>query len=363
MHALVPLALSACVLWASVLGRPGSRGVILWLLLLGAVLVRETARAIAMAWYGEDVRSLLLLPTGGLLEVRARVNETQSAMQRQVVALAGPLASIGAGLLVAAVTLVLSPQVDLIGQRWIAPDHLLRSAVWINLLMGAVNLLPAWPLDGGRRLETQAGGVRPAGMLSDRGTGAARRLVALSLTVLFVVLGIVTANWWILAGGMTVLLFAQATRQGLLGGTDAQSTKVSEVMLTEYSVLSASATLEDALLHARHSLQDVYPVVRGGSVVGAISRQLALEALEAGGNSYVQGTMARRFQTVTANEPLSTALERMTSRAGEKVSPLVPVLEGDRIVGILTPDHLQRAVALLNRDRARRNAAALLEER
>ena len=367
LHVLLPLVLTGCVLWASILGRPGSRGVILWLLLVGAVLAREIARALARAWYGLDVRSLLLLPTGGLVERSPSPGEVLDPIQRQVLALAGPAASVTVGLLVAGVALSMAPEVDLLSQQWISPAHLLRSAVWINLLMGAINLLPAWPLDGGGELEQHAAGngaarssVGSGGL--QNGPGAARRLVGLSIAVALVVVGIVTTNWWVVAGGLTALLFAQARRQGLLPGRTAQGTTVSEVMLTDYSVLSASATLEDALLHARHSLQDIYPVVRGGAVVGAISRQTALEAVEAGGNSYVQGAMSRKFQTVTATENLDAVLHRVTEPSGEKVSSLVPVLEGDRIVGILTPEHLGRAVALVNRERIRRDAARIAAE-
>lgn len=367
LHLLFAFLLSLCVLWASVLERPASRGVVLWMLLLAGVLVRETARGLAAAWYGLEVRSLLLLPTGGLLELRAAARDKTEG---RMLALAGPVASIVFGLALAGVALTLAPGTNLFAQRWITPDHLLRSAVWINLLLGAVNLLPAWPLDGAGTAERSGGeatqegrqGMRArAGLLPGADAGASRQLVGLSAAVALVVLGIVTANWWIVAGGMTVLLFAQAQRQGLLPGKNLQKTTVGEVMLTDFSVLSASATLEDALLHARHTLQDVYPVVRGGSVVGSISRQAAMEALEGGGNSYVQGIMSRMFLTAAQNEPLGMALLRIRAAAGEKISQLVPVLEGERIVGILTPEHLERSVALVNRDRARQDAKRIVE--
>ena len=256
------------------------------------------------------------------------------------------------------------------GQRWVTPSHLVRSAVWLNLLMGAVNLLPAWPLDGSRAAEEktdsedgEAAELNVQGLLPNGSVALGRRLIGLSFAVALVVFGIISMNWWILAGGMTVLMFAQAQRQGLFPGRAMQGLTVGEVMLTDFAVLSASATLEDALLQARHSQQDIYPVVRGGAVVGAIGRQAALDALEARGNSYVQGAMMRQFQTVTASEPLGKAWARVTRSAGAQVSSLVPVLDGDRIVGLLTPEHLHRAMALVNRERARKTAAQLTEER
>ena len=65
-------------------------------------------------------------------------------------AVVGPLASIGFGLLLAAIVLASAPGINLMQRPWIAPSHLLRAMVWLNLLLGAINLLPAFPLDGGR---------------------------------------------------------------------------------------------------------------------------------------------------------------------------------------------------------------------
>jgi len=46
--------------------------------------------------------------------------------------------------------MTVAPQINLFERPWVTPSHLLRAAVWVNLLLGAVNLLPASPLDGGR---------------------------------------------------------------------------------------------------------------------------------------------------------------------------------------------------------------------
>ena len=124
----------------------------LWFLLLFAVVVREVARALAAAWYGLDLRGILLLPTGGLMTyatIDATERAAEPAMQRRM-AVVGPIASIGFGLLLAAIVFAAAPGINLIVRPWIAPSHLLRAMVWLNLLLGAINLLPALPLDGGR---------------------------------------------------------------------------------------------------------------------------------------------------------------------------------------------------------------------
>jgi len=122
--------------------------------------------------------------------------------------------------------------------------------------------------------------------------------------------------------------------QGLLLQTDVDAVRMRDVMLTQFSTLSASDTLEDALQRSVHTLQDVFPVVRGANLVGAVSRQGIVEALQADGNGYVQGVMTRSFQTAQPDDSLVKTLRRIMAGQGAQ---MVPILDGDRIVGIITP--------------------------
>ncbi len=119
-------------------GATGARGFVLWLLLLLAVFVREIARALGAAWFGLELRSVLLLPIGGLLSY-ATPEATELAatpeMQKRM-AVIGPMANIGFGLLLGAIALTFSPEVNLYERPWLSPSHLLRAAVWMNLVAG-----------------------------------------------------------------------------------------------------------------------------------------------------------------------------------------------------------------------------------
>ena len=203
----------------------------------------------------------------------------------------------------------------------------------------------------------------PAGTGGQASLGNLRLLARMgpALAIPLIVGGLVTKNWWMVMAGIGILLMAQAERQGLLVESDKDSVLVKDVMLTEYSILSASATLEDALLQARHTLQDVFPVVRGGNMVGAVARQNIVEALEAGGNAYVQGIMTKTFQTAAPGDSLMATLNRVTGQVGAS-SQLVPVLEGDDIVGIITPQNLQRSMGLITRSMVRDERRAAEDE-
>lgn len=370
-------------LWASVEGRPALRGLLLWALLLVAVVVREVARAVAAAAYSLDVKSIVILPTGGLLtyatpEAEARAGETKI---RRGMALVGPLTNLLFGLIVMGIVLTISPAVDMFSAAWVSPAHLLRAFVWLNLFLAALNLLPAWPLDAGGatggltlRIPGMAKGAKEgndrklgagvgsgigigsgSGSVSgsEAGKGAFLRLNAVKSTGFLIAVGLIVGgillrNWWMLMGGVFVLLGAQIQRQGLAMPRQTDTTKVGEVMLTDYSTLSASATLEDAMMQARHSLQDIFPVVRSGNMVGAVGRQSILDALGSTGNGYVQGIMTRSFQTATIDDSLLETLDKAVAQSGGSLQ-IVPVVSGEMVVGILTPQHLQRSLGLIPR--------------
>jgi Zn-dependent protease/CBS domain-containing protein len=345
IHTFFVLLLGLAISYGASMGSTGGRGFGLWMLLLLAVVVREVARAIAAAWYGLELRSLLLLPFGGLMSyasTEATERATTPAMQKRM-AVIGPLANMGFGLLLAGLVLTVSPQIDLFERPWITPTHLLRSAVWMNLLLGAINLLPASPLDGGRvfrgEFAKSHGGIK--GMRAAAGLGQA---IAFGL----IVAGALLPNMWMLIMGGFVWLGARMEDQGLLLQTDVDAVRMRDVMLIEFSTLSASDTLEDALQRSIHTLQDVFPVVRGGNLVGAVSRQGIVEALQADGNGYVQGVMTKSFQTAGPDDSLVKTLKRIMAGTGAQ---LVPVLEGDRIVGIITPQNLAHSMGMLNQRR------------
>lgn len=350
MHTFFVLLLALSVSWASMSNHNGMRGVALWLILVFAVVVREIARLLACSWFNLELRSIQLLPTGGLIQFATadsmeRANE--GAIQRKI-AIVGPITSFLFGAVIGLLIFAATPDVDMLSRPWITPFHLLRAAFWIQLLLGAINLLPAWPLDAGRVLRGEfsrsrglAGGTRAA-----VGFG---QMIALVM----IIAGIVTFNMWLLLIGAFVLIGAQMEDHGLMLQSSVDTVVMRDVMLTEFATLSASDTLEDALEKSIHSMQDVFPVTRGNNLVGVISRQSILEALQSEGNGYVQAIMSRAFHTAQSGDSLVQTLRRMMGPRAQ--AQLVPVLDGERIVGIITPQNLNQSMSLLALKRRMRN--------
>ncbi len=345
LHLFFALLLGLSWLYAEMGGMSPARGIALWMLLLAVVCAREIARAIVSAYYGLEIRSLMLLPIGGLPSY-ATPESTEQAGEgatQAALAIVGPVTNLLiAGVLFAFVVGV-APSVSMLAQPWVSARHLLRSAFWLNIFLAAINLLPAYPLDAGRMLRGNFSRARGA----LRGTRAASGVGQVIALALFIA-GIVMQSPWLVLAGFFIFVGAQLEDQGLVFQSVVDTVRMRDIMLTDFAMLSASDTLEDAIYKSIHSLQDDFPVVRSGLLVGVVSKQRILETLQLDGNGYVQSVMSRGFQVAQPEDSLGATFRRIT--AGRGLS-LVPVIDGEQIVGIVTLQNLMHSMGLLAESR------------
>jgi CBS domain-containing protein/Zn-dependent protease len=327
------------------LGLSGSdgwvRGIGLFLVLVAAVIVREVARLIVAAWLGLRLRAVLVLPIGGLF---AYANpESQEGSNQGVgqfaIAFAGPIANCATAVALAVTFLGAGGDVRLFDQPWITSAYLLRSMVWMQAGLGLLHLLPAYPLDAGRLLRgefARSHGIAPAGRAA---TGLGQLLALAAMLA-----GMLLHSPWLIIAGFFVMIGAQIEDQGVFFQSVVDTVRMREVMLTDFSTLSPSDTLADALGRCVHSLQEDFPVVRGPELVGIVSRQRIVDALHNDGNGYVQSVMSRAFQVARPEDTLGTTIRRLT--AGRGLS-LIPVTESGRVVGIVSVQNLMSSMTLL----------------
>jgi CBS domain-containing protein/Zn-dependent protease len=351
IHTFFLLLLGLCLLSTNLVNVQSWRAIMLWLILLLAVVVREVARVIVAAYHGVQLRSILLLPIGGLFSY-ANPDSAERASEGSVqttMAIVGPLANFGFAIAVGTLIAGAAPQVAIFAKPWVTPTHLMRSTVWLNVILGILNFIPAYPLDAGRIL--RGGFIRTKGAAqatrAASGLGQILGLVGVlgGIALLFIPnSGLGTSlSPWLIMGGFFIFIGAQLEDQGLMFQSVVDTVTMRDVMLTDFSTLAPSDTLEDALYKAIHSLQDEFPVVRGASLVGIVSRQGILEALRSEGNGYVQSVMSRSFQVAKPNDSLGSMIRRM---AGGRMS-LVPVTEEGRIIGIVTLQNLMHSMGML----------------
>jgi len=148
---------------------------------------------------------------------------------------------------------------------------------------------------------------------------------------------------WTILIGFFLFTAGQLEDRSALFQAVLENIRMVEVMLTDFRTLSPADTLEDALQTAVHSLQDDFPVVRAGDMVGVISKSSIVEALRRGGNGYIQPVMNKMFEVAGMNDSLASAFRKIT---GQGIT-MIPVVDSGRLVGIVTVQNLMHSIALV----------------
>jgi len=113
--------------------------------------------------------------------------------------------------------------------------------------------------------------------------------------------------------------------------------------LTDFHVLEAASPLQEAVDLVLAGSQRDFPVIEGGALVGVLTRDAMMAALgERGAAGAVQQVMTRNFEVADAREMLESAFQRLESGG----CPVLPVLDGGRLVGLLTSDNVGEYVMI-----------------
>src|SRR5712692_10983822 len=290
--------------WTTESASHGTAGAVHGLALVGIIFVcvvlHELGHAMVAMRAGVPAKSIILLPIGGitLLDDSRQLAESKPGAltwKRDVrIALAGPLVNLVIAFLAISILSAAAPQVQLWMKPYVHSSHLLRSLVWANLYLAGFNLLPAYPMDGGRVLRA---------LFTRRmdPVQATRRAVSIgqAFATLFILVGMLLPNYWLTLVGLFLFIASQMEERSAVFQSVLEKVHLEDIMLTDFATLSPADTLEDALDKAVHSLQDDFPVIRGSDMVGVISRQKILDALRVEGNGYVQAVMNRIFEVAS----------------------------------------------------------------
>jgi len=346
MHFSFPLMF--CLVWILESGRGsqvGMRSLLLMSTVAFAVMMHELGHTLVAARHGIRVRSVVLLPIAGISMLDEQAQRGMDARREIRIALSGPLVNMVLAALIGTTILLSNPQTQLFQFPWLTPFNLLRSLFWAQIFVGGLNLLPAYPLDGGRILRA---------VLACNGdqVTATRRAVSIGQffsLALFVFGGGIflrssSNNLWIMMAGVFLFLAAQLEDRSMILQAVLERVRVADVMVTDFATLSPADTLADALQRPVEPPQEEFPVVRGTDMVGVISRQQMAESMQEEGNGYVQSAMRREYLVASPQESLAAVLRRI----GRSGLAMIPVVEGDYLVGIVTFQNLMRKLTALS---------------
>ena len=321
--------------------------VALLLLVFSCVVLHELGHALTARRFGIATRDIVLLPIGGVARLE-RMPEKPG--QEMLVAVAGPAVNVViAALVVLLMTLTGRPpglaRLD---------GGLLETLLLVNVLMVLFNLIPAFPMDGGRVLRAllamRLPYLRATKIASAVGQGAALLLGVAGLFYLH--------NWMLAFVALFVFLAAGEERALVQTRTSLTGLPVRAAMLTDFRHLEAGEPLRRAVEYLMTGSQQDFPVLEGGVLRGVLTRAGLVAALERRGlDAAVGEAMGPALYSADAAEPLEGVVSRMRGRDGS----VVPVLERGRLVGLVTVDNV--GDLLLVREALRRYASGPAPDR
>ena len=302
-------------------------GIIFVLAIFGCIVLHELGHALAARHYGIKTRDITLLPIGGLSRLE-RMPDVP--IQELWVAVAGPAvnALIAAGLLALSFLIGLRP--DLQAFRWVGGSYLNKLMV-VNFWLLAFNVIPAFPMDGGRVLRA----ILATRMDYVRATLYAAR-VGQAIAFVFGLVGLFVDPFlvfialfvWMGAEQEAAMVHVHSSMGGI---------PVQQAMLTNFLTIQPDDPLARAVEHVLAGWQQDFPVVFGDHVLGMLTRESLTRAIAQGRmQSPVRDAMNRDFVSVDSHEMLESALATM--RAAKCRS--MPVVHEGRLVGLLTLDHV-----------------------
>lgn len=303
-----------------------AEGVGFILALFGCVVLHELGHAVTAQQFGVPTTDITLLPIGGVARLQ-RIPENPA--QELAIALAGPLVNIviAGGLWLGGIRLPASPQ---------DPQHLVQAQflpklLELNLFLALFNLLPAFPMDGGRVLRA----LLALRLEYGRATRVAAT-VGQFVAILFAFVGL-QGNLMLLLIALFVWVGAASEAAQVQERIALRNIPVRQAMLTEYSSLAP----EDTLGHAAELLlagsQHDFPVVSDGHALGVLARADLLSGLaQAGREARVAEFQRPQLGTIEADSPIVPAMNRLR----ENNEPCLQVVEDGRPVGLLTLENI-----------------------
>ncbi len=320
----IPVRLHATFLlflfWLGSVGGIGGLAMVVGLFL--CVLLHEFGHALAARHYGIGTRDITLYPIGGLATLTGRMRPRQELW----VALAGPAVNV-------VLAAIIWASGRLVGAT-LHSDTLLGGLFAANVVMAAFNMIPAFPMDGGRVLRA----LLARGFADDKATRIAAAVGQTIAAGLFLygllhgpgILALVAVFVFLGAGGES----RSETIRAKLAGRRAV-----DAMRTRFLTLSHGARLESAAELLRESPQTDFPVVSNDTVIGLVSQNDIAQGLaQDGPEAYVAGRMRREPKTADPDAALEEVVELLTK---DDPSPVLIVDEG-RLVGMVGAEDVGR---------------------
>jgi Zn-dependent protease/predicted transcriptional regulator len=279
-------------------------GVVFIVAVFGCVVLHELGHTLAARRYGIHTPRITLLPIGGVAQMEKMPD---NPWEEVVVAIAGPLVNVAiAGVLIFGFGVAVNEQA-------LASMESPGSSFWsrlaaVNIMLVVFNLIPAFPMDGGRVFRA----LLSTRMSRKRATDLAARTGQLTAFA-FGFLGLVSGNALLVFVAIFVYLAAGGEAQAVSLQELARRIRTRDVMITTFQTLDIGASLGDAAEALLRTTQHEFPIIDGaGKLRGVLTREALVAGLEKGGRSApVIEAMQREIPVVSESVPLDKVLEAL----------------------------------------------------
>jgi Zn-dependent protease len=301
--------------------------------IFACIALHELGHSIVAQQLGVEVKSITLLPIGGVAALRSI---PENPWHEIAITVAGPMVN-------AAIACALIPFTGL-PSHWLLVamprdmHGLLLSLAQANVTLFVFNFIPAFPMDGGRLLRAMLALVLPYQQAT---TIAA--MVGQGLAILFVLVGLKLSFWLVLIG-VFIFFGAEGEERVVRTRSVLRDLNVEDVMSRDVAVLSPSDPVSRGIELIYQTGQDDFPVLENGTLVGVVARSALVEAMNAqGANTPVIRITESDVTLAAPGEKLVHACEEIINGARTNV---VMVVDDGQLVGMVSPENINRFLSV-----------------
>jgi Zn-dependent protease/CBS domain-containing protein len=310
------------------------------------VLLHELGHALTAKRYNIKTKDITLLPIGGI----ARLERfPENPAEELVVAIAGPMVNFVLAFITQFFITIPEDSEELLAllSSGINAHNFFLNFYIVNLTLGVFNLIPAFPMDGGRVLRALLA------FRMDRTTAtqiAAR--IGQFIALCFILIGIISNPILILIG-LFVIFSAQVETESVEFKNLLKGYTVRDVVMKEYQTIEEDEKIKKAIAILLESEHRKFLVTQNSRLVGTLNKNQIIKALsEKGEEEYIYNVMDRSLAYID----IDTELEKVIEQLYEKKGSLLIVNENDQLVGILDADNLSEFI-LINSIKAQQSQA------
>lgn len=300
--------------------------------LFTSVLLHELGHVGVSRRYGIRTLEVVMYPIGGV----ARLERSPKPKEELWIALAGPAVNVLIAAALFAYLGYMRAEIDVKSLTTPSDANLLARIAIGNLILAAFNMIPAFPMDGGRVLRALLARWQTEDKATQMAASAGR-----AIAILFGLYGLLSMQFMLVFIAFFVYLGASQETAAVTGRSLTEGIPVRSAMITDYRTLEHGTTVREAANMLLATSQQDFPVVMGEQVMGLLGRNALLRGMAMDGpDAYIAGIMDRQFPKVAPDSALIEAIPLLGQAS------CVLVMDDVNLMGLLTRENVSEFMML-----------------